>query len=210
MSTLPNVDTHPRSGRHARTAPLSVKPGPTDNLREMVVNRSIPGVILCQRDGTLVGLNEVAQKILTYARSGAVGEPGFWQSLSERIKLLSRRSSDGRAHKLPGLVFQLGQRWYLGRPLGLRMVNGHERFAVVILERVSATRLYRVRHLCEQYRLTRREIDVVKALIQGYGDKEIGQRLGLSYHSVRQYLKTIRLRLGVHSRAALLARLYPQ
>ncbi|MFO0758467.1 MAG: helix-turn-helix transcriptional regulator [Byssovorax sp.] len=54
--------------------------------------------------------------------------------------------------------------------------------------------------------LSPRARDVLAGLLRGSADKEIAAALGLSLHTVRQYVKTIYRAYGVTSRAELLAR----
>ena len=49
--------------------------------------------------------------------------------------------------------------------------------------------------------LTRREQGVLELLARGYGNVQIAQELGLSRHTVRNYVATIYSKLGVNSRA---------
>ncbi len=55
--------------------------------------------------------------------------------------------------------------------------------------------------------LSPRERQTLDLLLEGLADKEIAERLGISPHTVNQYIKSIFRRFGVHSRTALLARL---
>ena len=55
--------------------------------------------------------------------------------------------------------------------------------------------------------LSARERDVLEQVRQGLPNKEIGQRLGLSPHTVGNHLRAIYRKLGVSGRHALLARL---
>ena len=48
--------------------------------------------------------------------------------------------------------------------------------------------------------LTRREREILEQLAQGYGDKEIAQRLDVSFDTVRTHLKHIYEKLHVRSR----------
>ena len=51
--------------------------------------------------------------------------------------------------------------------------------------------------------LTTREREVARAVVEGHSDREIGERLFLSHHTVRQHVKQIYRKLGVDSRVAL-------
>lgn len=55
------------------------------------------------------------------------------------------------------------------------------------------------------YRLSKREADVVEELVCGSTDKEIAAKLGISVETVRAYLKSIRAKLGVSTRTAIVS-----
>jgi len=56
----------------------------------------------------------------------------------------------------------------------------------------------------QKFRLSAREGDVLEVLMTGKKDKEIAQRTGLTTGTVRSYLKSIRAKLGVTTRTAIL------
>jgi len=60
----------------------------------------------------------------------------------------------------------------------------------------------------KKYSLSRRETDVLKALMSGDTDKVIAQALGLSVETVRAYLKTVRVKLAVTTRTAIVHRVH--
>jgi len=55
----------------------------------------------------------------------------------------------------------------------------------------------------EKWHLSRREVDVLQALMSGDPDKEIARSLTVSVETVRAYLKSIRSKLGVATRTAI-------
>ena len=55
------------------------------------------------------------------------------------------------------------------------------------------------------FRLSNREADVVEELVSGSTDKEIAQQLGISVETVRAYLKSVRAKLGVSTRTAIVS-----
>jgi DNA-binding CsgD family transcriptional regulator len=59
--------------------------------------------------------------------------------------------------------------------------------------------------LCRVYALTRRERDIVAALVAGLDTGAITERLFISRHTVQDHLKSIFEKVGVHSRRELLA-----
>jgi DNA-binding CsgD family transcriptional regulator len=71
--------------------------------------------------------------------------------------------------------------------------------SAVILEKV-----FREKHLSP------REQQLVRFLFSDMSNKEIGQALGLSPNTVKGYLKTLALKLGVSSRIGILSEIYKQ
>jgi DNA-binding CsgD family transcriptional regulator len=55
------------------------------------------------------------------------------------------------------------------------------------------------------FRLSKREIDVLDALMSGDTDKEIAAKLAISVETVRAYLKSIRAKLGAKTRTAIVS-----
>lgn len=54
--------------------------------------------------------------------------------------------------------------------------------------------------------LSRRATQTLDELLGGASEKEIADRMGLSAHTVHQYVKTVYRAFGVRSRAELMAR----
>ena len=61
--------------------------------------------------------------------------------------------------------------------------------------------------VCRAHGLTRRETAVVAALTQGLGTREVARTLHISDWTVQDHLKSVFVKLGVHSRREALARL---
>jgi len=51
--------------------------------------------------------------------------------------------------------------------------------------------------------LSKRELDVLRELMSGFTDKQIAREVGVSVETVRAYLKSIRVKLGVCTRTAI-------
>ncbi len=65
-----------------------------------------------------------------------------------------------------------------------------------------------VKYLMQEAGLTSREADVARLICDGLSDKEIAQRLGLSHHTVKDYLKRIYAKFRVHARAQLVSLMF--
>ncbi|MFQ5803663.1 MAG: helix-turn-helix transcriptional regulator [Candidatus Methylomirabilales bacterium] len=76
----------------------------------------------------------------------------------------------------------------------------------VLLEQINPSRLD-LRKAQGLFRLSPREIEAIQALRSGMTDKEIAWAMGISPETARGYLKTVRAKLGVSSRTAILHKL---
>lgn len=65
-----------------------------------------------------------------------------------------------------------------------------------------------VKYLMQEAGLTSREADVARLICDGLSDKEIAERLGLSHHTVKDYLKRIYAKFRVHARAQLVSLMF--
>lgn len=59
-------------------------------------------------------------------------------------------------------------------------------------------------------RLTPRELDVMRAVAEGCGNEAVARRLVVSPHTVRKHLENVFRKLGVDSRTAAVARVFPE
>jgi DNA-binding CsgD family transcriptional regulator len=61
--------------------------------------------------------------------------------------------------------------------------------------------------LRDRFHLTNRELDVALLVADGLRNREVAESLGVSPHTVRRHSERVFLKVGVHTRAALGARL---
>ncbi len=61
---------------------------------------------------------------------------------------------------------------------------------------------------CRRWNLNRRERDMVNLLLEGYGNKQMADMLGLSHNTVKGYMKFLMRKLGVGNRAGIVATLF--
>ncbi len=84
-------------------------------------------------------------------------------------------------------------------------LEGHGEEEIAINLR-AATRTETFDFRCRAYALSRRERDVVSALLSGLDTQGVGRRLFISRHTVQDHLKSVFAKVGIHSRRELLAR----
>ncbi|HEX6994179.1 MAG TPA: helix-turn-helix transcriptional regulator [Gammaproteobacteria bacterium] len=80
-----------------------------------------------------------------------------------------------------------------------------EEVYAALIEPIGNTKLVDLDKVKGLFRLSRREVDVLDALMSGMTDKEIAARLTVSVETVRAYLKSIRAKLGVKTRTAIVS-----
>jgi LuxR family maltose regulon positive regulatory protein len=89
----------------------------------------------------------------------------------------------------------------------LRMMGAPESAAraVALLAEITSPPRERTSRRASASGLTERELDVLRLVAEGLSNREIGARLFLSEHTVHRHLANIRTRLGLPSRAAVVA-----
>jgi DNA-binding CsgD family transcriptional regulator len=104
-------------------------------------------------------------------------------------------------------VVTLGTEAFCMRLFGLRDAQGPggELYAVLVEPISRQPDDINVNRLKYLFRLSKREIDVLGALMSGDTDKEIAQKLTVSVETVRAYLKSIRAKLRVKTRTAIVS-----
>jgi DNA-binding NarL/FixJ family response regulator len=85
-----------------------------------------------------------------------------------------------------------------------RLEGRSEGNVAVSLRAATATETFD--YLCRVYALSRRERDVVSALLAGLDTQGVAKRLFISSHTVQDHPKSVFEKVGVHSRRELLAR----
>ncbi|HEY5150237.1 MAG TPA: helix-turn-helix transcriptional regulator [Mycobacterium sp.] len=83
--------------------------------------------------------------------------------------------------------------------------NGTTRIAVIV-EPAHPARIYPL--LVSAYRLTERERDVTRLVLQGASTSEIARELVVSPRTVQQHLKSVFDKTGVHSRRDLVGKIF--
>lgn len=165
-----------------------------------------PGVVLLDADGRVESMNGAAAELLEEISPGA--------------------SFRGSAHPVPFEAFSAAARARADRPrsdrhgaeyLRLRARDGtwltmhatpladSDQIAVII-ERARTSDIAAL--IVEAYGLTARERDITWRLARGLGTARIAAALYLSQHTVRDHIKAIFEKVGVHSRGELVAQIF--
>lgn len=78
---------------------------------------------------------------------------------------------------------------------------------LVVIESLSVREDLDLEEACRQFRLSRRERDVIGLLVNGDTNKEIARFLSISHETVKSFLAGIRRKLGVSNRTQILSRI---
>jgi DNA-binding NarL/FixJ family response regulator len=169
-----------------------------DAEQRIVSARQEPGLVLVslRAPGRVLKLNETASQILRRAQRK--------QILASVREWLAAGESSATAVRPPlAWTFRSGRRTYVLRGLWLEGPVSGRRVLALLLERINPSRLG-IERCRRHYHLSSREVDVVTALSQGHTDKAIAEELGVGLETVRGHLKSIRIKLGVSTRTAIL------
>src|SRR3989454_10314699 len=85
--------------------------------------------------------------------------------------------------------------------------NGHPHHSMAVLLERAPSGLIPVSLVSQQFKLTRRERDVLEYLLHGLSTKEIANRMGVSPNTVKAFLRLIMSKTGVSSRSAIVGKI---
>jgi DNA-binding CsgD family transcriptional regulator len=175
-------------------------------LREPVSACGAPaGFILLDSRLNPVVVNRVAAEVLSFPQKPESSKR-FEDSLMSKIRTtLFSRQSDPESPLVSQI--QSGRRRYSCRSFrvdsGLRG-DGHVTIAIV-LER-GASQAASIAQASEKYHLTVREQEVLRFLLEGLTSKEIGERMKISPHTVKAFLRLIMIKMGVTTRSGIVSK----
>ena len=160
------------------------------------------GLLIADASLNLTGANSEAIKALSYPH-----DPSKIRSIRSlvRKKLLIYLKNPAMASE-----FQSGKRRYRFRrvPLDGLPGRGNEGAFALILDR-SSSELFIVAALMEaatQFGLSTREQETVELILRGLSSKDIAERMKISHHTVRTFLRMVMVKMDVASRSEIVAK----
>ncbi len=181
----------------------------TCGLLAPLVNTLAEGVALLDERARLVYENRALRQMLTDEPDAARVERECAQ-MGRAVLALAGRAAKSRAGEVSG-----------PRPYALRTttasydvrsalvgpgVLGRGPMAVVVIERTTPGRRA-LEGLAIRFQLTPREVAVAQLLAEGRSNQQMARLLDVSIHTARRHVEHVLMKLGVHSRAAVGARL---
>jgi DNA-binding CsgD family transcriptional regulator len=169
-----------------------------------------PALVLVDSSFALVSYNAEAIRILTYPQN-----PEEIDALAKLIEsrlgplLTPLRSS----HRTPLTAFRSGRRQYAVRIFTL---NNHRKAApsiyvpyvahALLLERQDR-KIVDLPIVAEQFHLTPREGETLRFLLEGMTSKEIANRMGISPHTVKAFLRLVMSKMQVSTRSGIIGKI---
>ncbi len=163
------------------------------------------GLVLMDLSLKLIACDRGAAAILNYPNQpGAKQDPASFipQEILDIIR--SRKPSD---LSLVKTHFRMGKSEYIWRAHLMESQNGLSQPLVALhLEKVSSTSdaIYEV---AAKYHLTDREQEALRGISMGLTSKEVAARMNISPNTVKAFLRLIMIKMGVTTRAGIVANL---
>lgn len=159
-------------------------------------------------DATLRPLyaNQEALSALTYP-TNLTKNNGPDSLLESRVRALFEGANGSRQLRGNGSLTS-GRRRYQLRVFSVKspLANGFKPAVAILLERNKKPSVD-LSHLSARFRLTQREVETVEQLAHGFNTQQIAERMGISANTVKAFLRSIMMKMGVDSRAGIIARI---
>ncbi|GAA1144941.1 hypothetical protein GCM10009630_49520 [Kribbella jejuensis] len=168
-----------------------------------------PGTALYDANGSLLSLDEQAERLLTEAAGPD------WASLPYSMtpvravvaRAMAIQAGTDRGPATARIRAASG-RWLALHASYLRGADGGAGPVALTIEPAKSAQLAPI--IVEAYALTPREQEITRAVARGLSNPEIAAELFLSPHTVRDHLKAIFAKVGVGSRGELVAKLFAE
>jgi DNA-binding CsgD family transcriptional regulator len=189
---------------------------PTDSIAE---KRAGPGLLLMSASMQLIYCDPCARQLwllLNKEVSGTMAygvlPPDITNFCHEVIQLLSirRYAKDWEEFQLKRVIGTLTRRILL-RGIGMPSGQGPSASILVIMEEVGRRHIDQIDEAKDRFALTDREMTVIRHLVKGETNKQIGIGLGIVEQTVKEHIKNIMHKTKTTTRTGILMRVlgYP-
>jgi DNA-binding CsgD family transcriptional regulator len=165
-----------------------------------------PGLVLLGDHNAIEAVTPTAERWLAALLTGrAPGTlPAVVYAVASRARQIGRGGEDAPVGVARARMQTAAGQWLLLHGSLLETSSGTR--TAIIVEPVRPHEIAPL--ILEAYRLTERELDIVRSILQGLSTNEIAKTLYLSPYTVQDHLKAIFEKVGVHSRRELLAQVF--
>lgn len=179
------------------------------NLLDIVSKRQLPGVILLDESGNLQFMNETVSDIVPIVFGEENPEA---QTLPEALRnvvfQLKESGLDSSSVSTNIFFSPAGNPYFLRAfPLGIGADGNQCPMIMVLIETIAERRQVDFEEIRKKYKISKREVEVLKLMCQGYSNREISNRLCISEHTAKDHVKKILQIFGATSRTGVIAAL---
>ncbi len=172
-----------------------------------------PGLLVFDQHGLLESFNDHAERWLEQLPPTVGGTPGpSGVSLPVEVRTVVALAHAIAAGVERGVARARLQsrtgRWLVVHGFPLRGPREGESRTAVVIEPAKASEVAPI--IVEAYDLTAREKQIIEMIARGLASTEIAERLCLSPHTVRDYVKSVFRKVGVSNRGELVARIFAE
>ena len=166
------------------------------NLIKIVQKRKPPGIILFNKQGDVVFFNEKTLEIFS--------------DLNNLPPIIFELQKEVRDHPDSGDKFALlnmnQNKIFSLRALTLKAENSHDSdsYIMILIENIAEKSLD-FKKIQVKYKLTKRQMEVLMLICEGFTNKEISDKLFISEYTVKDHIKDIMKKLKVNSRNEIIA-----
>jgi DNA-binding CsgD family transcriptional regulator len=174
----------------------------TEEMLELVRGRSSPGVLILGLDNKLLYSNEEALRLLKDVKT----LPSEVRHLCDQVKAQGKSRGAGSKSGACALLWSEGESPYSLRAflIGAQSKDHPATHLMVLVEKVTEQHGINLQKARTRYGLSDREIEVVALVAEGLANKEIGSRLFISAHTVKDHLKNIMRKMDAASRSKII------
>jgi DNA-binding NarL/FixJ family response regulator len=172
-----------------------------------------PGLMIFDRDGELLSINDDAAAWLDELAGDLAGETVFGVRLPMVVistLMRARAVAAGRDRRTARarLRSTVSDRWLVCHASCLRDESGEIGNTALVIEAATSSEIAPI--ITEAYELSPREREITQLIARGVGTGDIAAALHLSTHTVRDYVKAVFDKVGVTSRGELVAKLFAE
>jgi len=197
--------------------PKATNGGGLLRLQEIADRRMIPGVLLFSGSGEVLFMNPEADALsrqIMGVRHGADALdvlPAEVLELCESLRSLLDNPENGISegqHEMRRVIGDVQSPVLLrGFPLASH-TEKDEACMLIIMEKIGRERRVVPDQAKDQYRLTDREVEIVKYISEGWTNKEIARHLGISEHTVKEHVRHLLKKTKTTTRTGILAQIF--
>ncbi len=166
-------------------------------------SKQSPGLILLDSALHPIAFNPEAVSILSYPESPNV-------NASAQLTVPEQILTEIRHPSSPPVVthFRAGRRRYVGQVFEMRPYKeGDPAPAFAVLLQRNSSFLEAIHEVGIAFHLTARECEAVRGIAIGLNSKTLAEQMGVSPNTLKAYLRLIMIKMGVRTRAEILAKI---